>query len=64
MVFPLKAFNSKLFRRFQIDQLKKIYDLCGSPDENNWPGVSEMPLYKRFEPSLPLKRRLIETYGQ
>ncbi|KAL0789135.1 hypothetical protein Bca101_005381 [Brassica carinata] len=47
----------------EIDQLKKIYDLCGSPDENNWPGVSEMPLYKRFEPSLPLKRRLIETYG-
>ncbi|CAN7023955.1 unnamed protein product, partial [Brassica rapa subsp. trilocularis] len=47
----------------EIDQLKKIYELCGSPDENNWPGVSEMPLYERFKPSLPLKSRVIETYG-
>ncbi|XP_048590850.1 cyclin-dependent kinase C-2-like isoform X1 [Brassica napus] len=47
----------------EIDQLKKICELCGSPDENNWPGVSEMPLYERFKPSLPLKSRVIETYG-
>ncbi|CAH8391152.1 unnamed protein product [Eruca vesicaria subsp. sativa] len=46
----------------EIDQVKKIYELCGSPDGNNWPGVSEMPLYKRSEPALPLQRRVIETY--
>ena len=30
------------------DQLKRIYRLLGSPTEDNWPGVSKLPLYKDF----------------
>lgn len=30
------------------DQLKRIYRLLGSPTEENWPGVSKLPLYKDF----------------
>ncbi|KAK1439498.1 hypothetical protein QVD17_05317 [Tagetes erecta] len=44
------------------EQLSKIFDLCGAPDENNWPGVSKIPWYNNFKPTRPLKRRLRETY--
>lgn len=30
------------------DQLKRIFRLLGSPSEDNWPGVSKLPLYKDF----------------
>jgi len=30
------------------DQLKRIFRLLGSPTEENWPGVSKLPLYKEF----------------
>lgn len=30
------------------DQLKRIFRLLGSPTEENWPGVSKLPLYKDF----------------
>jgi len=30
----------------QIDQLYKIFSLFGTPDENTWPGVSNLPHYK------------------
>jgi len=31
------------------DQLKRIYRLLGSPSEENWAGVSKLPLYKDFQ---------------
>ncbi|RLN03343.1 cyclin-dependent kinase C-3 [Panicum miliaceum] len=42
------------------DQLSKIFELCGSPNEENWPGVSKLPLYKSMaiHPVTPTKRRL------
>lgn len=48
----------------QNEQLNKIYELCGSPDENNWPGVSKMPWYNQMKPSRQLKRRVREIYRQ
>lgn len=30
------------------DQLKRIFRLLGSPNEENWPGVSKLPLFKEF----------------
>ncbi|VVB18070.1 unnamed protein product [Arabis nemorensis] len=48
--------------RSEFGQLKKIYELCGSPDENNWPGVSELPWYSRYKSSRPMKRSILETY--
>lgn len=44
------------------EQLNKIYELCGSPDESNWPGVSKMPWYNQMKSSRPLKRRVREIY--
>ncbi|XP_010523357.2 PREDICTED: cyclin-dependent kinase C-1-like, partial [Tarenaya hassleriana] len=44
------------------EQLNKIFELCGSPDENNWPGVSKMPWYNNFKPARPLKRRVREVF--
>ncbi|XP_019094227.1 PREDICTED: cyclin-dependent kinase C-2-like isoform X2 [Camelina sativa] len=44
------------------EQLTKIYELCGSPDENNWPGVSKMPWYNQMKSPRPLKRRVRELY--
>ncbi|GKV28849.1 hypothetical protein SLEP1_g37842 [Rubroshorea leprosula] len=40
------------------DQLKRIFELCGAPDEVNWPGVSRMPLYRNFKPLGPKERCL------
>ncbi|CAE6094012.1 unnamed protein product [Arabidopsis arenosa] len=47
---------------FQQEQLNKIFELCGSPDENIWPGVSKMPWYNNFKPARPLKRRVREFF--
>ncbi|RHN81053.1 putative protein-serine/threonine kinase [Medicago truncatula] len=39
------------------EQLNKIFDLCGGPDEVNWPGVAKTPCYNQFKPTRPMKRR-------
>ncbi|CAI9106042.1 OLC1v1005099C1 [Oldenlandia corymbosa var. corymbosa] len=44
------------------EQLNKIFDLCGSPDEKNWPDVSKIPWYNNLKPSRPMKRRLREVF--
>ncbi|XP_031490250.1 cyclin-dependent kinase C-2-like isoform X2 [Nymphaea colorata] len=44
------------------EQLNKIFELCGSPDEVNWPGVSKIPWYNNFKPSRPMKRRLRDVF--
>lgn len=46
----------------QTEQLTKIYELCGSPDENNWPGVSKMPWFDQLKSPRPLRRRLRDIY--
>ncbi|CAM8916663.1 unnamed protein product [Rhodiola kirilowii] len=44
------------------EQLNKIFELCGAPDETNWPGVTKIPWYNNFKPTRPLKRRLREAF--
>ncbi|XP_021887090.1 cyclin-dependent kinase C-2-like [Carica papaya] len=44
------------------DQLNKIFELCGSPDENNWPGASLTPWYDNLKPTRPMKRRVREVF--
>ncbi|KAL6972440.1 Cyclin-dependent kinase C-1 [Sarracenia purpurea var. burkii] len=44
------------------EQLNKIFELCGAPDESNWPGVSKIPWYNNFKPTRPMKKRLREVY--
>ncbi|MCL7035486.1 hypothetical protein MKW94_011671 [Papaver nudicaule] len=46
------------------EQLNKIFELCGAPDEVNWPGVTKFPWYNNFKPTRPLKRRLREAFRQ
>ncbi|XP_050388160.1 cyclin-dependent kinase C-1-like [Argentina anserina] len=48
--------------RTEPDQLNKIYELCGSADETNWPGVSKLHFYNNFKPPRPLKRRVRERF--
>ncbi|XP_047069157.1 cyclin-dependent kinase C-3 [Lolium rigidum] len=44
--------------RTEQEQLSKIFELCGYPNEDNWPGASKLPLYKTINPATPTKRRL------
>ncbi|XP_077224248.1 cyclin-dependent kinase C-1-like isoform X2 [Tasmannia lanceolata] len=44
------------------EQLNKIYELCGAPDEVNWPGVSKIPWYNNLKPTRPMKRRVREVF--
>ncbi|CAM8921973.1 unnamed protein product [Rhodiola kirilowii] len=46
------------------DQINKIYELCGAPDEVNWPGVSELPRYRKLRVSRHRQRRLREVFSQ
>ncbi|XP_077224247.1 cyclin-dependent kinase C-1-like isoform X1 [Tasmannia lanceolata] len=46
------------------EQLNKIYELCGAPDEVNWPGVSKIPWYNNLKPTRPMKRRVREVFKQ
>ncbi|KNA18765.1 hypothetical protein SOVF_067640 [Spinacia oleracea] len=47
--------------RNEPEQLHKIFELCGSPDEVNWPGASEIRWYNNFKPARPMRRRLREV---
>ncbi|KAJ8446813.1 hypothetical protein Cgig2_016123 [Carnegiea gigantea] len=44
------------------EQINKIFELCGAPDESNWPGVTKLPWYNNFKPNRPMKRRLREYF--
>ncbi|KAK9129071.1 hypothetical protein Syun_017868 [Stephania yunnanensis] len=46
------------------EQLNKIFELCGAPDEVNWPGVSKYSWYNNFKPTRPMKRRVREVFRQ
>lgn len=40
-----------------LSQLTKIFEVCGSPSERNWPGVSKLPDYIKYTdmPQIPLE---------
>ena len=40
----------------EIDQLYKIFQVMGTPDESTWPGVSSLPDYK---PEFPKWRAVL-----
>ncbi|XP_042022664.1 cyclin-dependent kinase C-1-like isoform X2 [Salvia splendens] len=44
------------------EQLNKIFELCGTPDELIWPGVSKIPWYNKFKPTRPMKKRIRELF--
>ncbi|XP_048549835.1 cyclin-dependent kinase C-2-like [Triticum urartu] len=44
------------------EQLTKIFELCGTPDELIWPGVTKMPWYNNFKPPRVLKRKVKDAF--
>ncbi|KAG8747570.1 cyclin-dependent protein kinase [Ceratobasidium sp. 414] len=49
---------------FQRDQLTKIFDVLGTPSENEWPGLSQMPEYKNFLMCERQENKLGQWYKQ
>jgi serine/threonine protein kinase len=35
----------------EIDQLYRIFRICGTPSEENWPGVTQLKNYKQSFPN-------------
>lgn len=40
--------NPKFPGKKKKDQLKLIFELCGTPDETNWPGANDIDSYGNF----------------
>ncbi|CAE6458981.1 unnamed protein product [Rhizoctonia solani] len=49
---------------FQRDQLTKIFDVLGTPTEQNWPGLTSMPEYKNFITCDRQENKLSQWYRQ
>ncbi|CAM8943954.1 unnamed protein product [Rhodiola kirilowii] len=47
--------------RTEVEQMHKIFKLCGSPSEEYWK-KSKLPLATSFKPNQPYKRRLTDTF--
>lgn len=45
----------------EIEQLELIFRLCGTPSEENWPGVSKLPFAHFIKKDRPYKPKLRET---
>jgi serine/threonine protein kinase len=45
----------------QIEQLHKIFKLCGSPSEDYW-AKAKLPDVTLFKPQRPYRRRIAETF--
>ncbi|EGN94969.1 hypothetical protein SERLA73DRAFT_113692 [Serpula lacrymans var. lacrymans S7.3] len=52
--------DSKKNVPFQRDQLLKIFEVLGTPDEKDWPGVRDMPEYQNMKRLDPYQNRLAE----
>ena len=44
------------------EQLNKIFSICGTPNEKNWPGISSLPNYKSFSQKTIYKNNLREHF--
>eukprot|EP01133_Synstelium_polycarpum_P015260 gene15260-18066_t len=49
--------------RNPIDQLDKIFQICGTPTEENWPTVNKMPWWEVLQPKRPSKRVIRDNYA-
>lgn len=48
----------------QKDQLKLIFELCGTPDETNWPGANDIDSYGLLGSLTACKRRVREVFRE
>ena len=44
------------------DQINKIFSICGTPNEKNWPGISNLPNYKYISQKTDYKNILREHF--
>ncbi|CAE6455321.1 unnamed protein product [Rhizoctonia solani] len=49
---------------FQRDQLTKIFDVLGTPTEQQWPGLTSMPEYKNFLMCERQENKFLQWYRQ
>ncbi|XP_078163245.1 cyclin-dependent kinase C-1-like isoform X2 [Carex rostrata] len=65
-VFGELLLGKPIFRgKNELNQLKRIFEKCGIPDENNWPGVTQMPWYNDITDAIvhyPMERRIGEVF--
>ncbi|CAN8246701.1 unnamed protein product [Cochlearia groenlandica] len=47
--------------RTEVEQMHKIFKLCGSPSDDHWK-KTKLPLATSFKPQQPYKRVLLETF--
>lgn len=48
----------------EAKQLQRIYSICGTPNEEIWPGVRKLPLYSEHGPRETRVRVLKEKYAE
>jgi cell division cycle 2-like protein len=48
----------------EIDQLNKIFKILGAPNEDNWPGVSNLNNYNKISYRTPSKSKLYDLFQQ
>jgi CTD kinase subunit alpha len=46
----------------EIHQLQVVYDILGTPNPNDWPGLIELPWYELVKPKKPSKGGLRELF--
>ena len=44
------------------DQLDKIFSICGTPNEKNWPGVTKLPFWEKYFQKTNYKNCLRENF--
>jgi cyclin-dependent kinase 12/13 len=47
----------------ELDQIEKIFKVCGVPDEKEWPGFEKLPWYSFLKPKMECSSKLKETFG-
>ena len=45
-----------------LDQLHKIFEQCGTPDERSWPQVTRLKYFSQFAPAERRERRLRQSF--
>ena len=48
--------------RTELDQLDLIFKLCGTPNEDNWPGVQNLPFWATLKPLVHKTSNLRQSF--
>lgn len=46
----------------EIHQLEVIYNLCGTPSEEEWPRLKDLPWYELVKPKTTVPNRFRESF--